>query len=128
MKKSEVNLLRREIWKWYKESGLETKVLYSIPINKLVHFSPKGLKHAISIHHGHPEIELELVKQLPKILVDAYYVGFSPNKDGNPLIFGVHDFYNIVIHKKKIYQIWLRVKETREKAFYYDHGVISELK
>jgi hypothetical protein len=128
MTKSEINLLRIEIWQWVKESGLEGKILYSVPLNKLVHFSHKGLKHAISVHHGYPEIELELVRQLPRILVDAYYVGFSPNKDGNPLIIGVHDFYNIVIHENKIYQIWLKVKETRDKTFYYDHGVISELK
>jgi hypothetical protein len=127
--KDEQNIteLRREIWSWVKKSGLSKRVFFSVPINRLVYFSPKGLKHSISKHHGYPELELMLVLQLPKILVDAYYVGFNPNNRGDLSIAGVHDFYNIVVYEAKIYEIWLKVKETRDKVFYYDHGIIREL-
>lgn len=109
--KDEQNItkLRQEIWNWAKNSGLNKRVFFSVPIGKMVYFSPKGLKHSISKHHGYAELELKLVKQLPKILVDAYYMGFNPNDRGDQSIAGVHDFYNI-------------------KAFYYDHGIIRELK
>jgi hypothetical protein len=123
-----ITKLRQEIWTWAKKSGLNKRVFFSVPINRLVFFSPKGIKHSISMHHGYPELELNLVKQLPKILVDAYYVGFNPNNSGDQSVVGVHDFYNIVVFEAKIYEIWLKVKETKEKAFYYDHGIIRELK
>lgn len=119
--------LRKEVLDYFKSRRIIGRTYYSLPIQKLIHFNKKGLKHLVSRNYNQPNIELNLAKNLPKILSDSFYMGFTPNTKSNKDVLGVHNYYSIGIYQGKIYQVWIKVKETKGLVFMYDFGIIKEL-
>ena len=119
--------LKKEVLEWIKQQKWNKK-FYSVPIQQFIHFTKSGMKHALKRNYKSSNVEIRLIKDIPKILSDSYYMGFSKNtdiKDKNTK--GVHNYYAIVVLDKNIYEVWLKVKETRDKTYFYDHGVIRKI-
>ena len=119
--------LRNEIVEWLKSENFKRKVIFSVPIQKLVYFNKSGMKHAISRNYNFPEIELKVAKIIPEVLSNSFYMGFEKNTKEIPNLKGVHNYYSIIIFEKEIYEIWLKVKETRDLTYFYDYGIIKKL-
>lgn len=120
--------LKKEILEWLKSENWNRRKFFSIPINKIVEFSKSGMKHSISRNYKFPEIELQLTKNIPAILSNSYYLGFDKHsKTADKNIKGVHNYYNIVLFEKQLYEVWLKVKETRDLTYFYDFGIIRKL-
>lgn len=121
--------LREELKKWLKSQRLHNRKFYSLPINRMVEFTNKGMRHAISVNHKkHTEIEIRMIKDIMKILPNSFYMGFDKNENKSKKEEkGVHNFYDIVLFDGALYEVWFKVKETKDKAFFYDHGIISKL-
>lgn len=126
-KNQKINELRSEILAWVKKNKLQQKKFYSIPIRRMVHFPISGFKHSAYRHHKAPEVELQLLKRVHEVLTNSYYVGFEKNTKDERHVKGTHYYYNIVFCGGRLYEIWIKVKETRDKTYFYDLGVIKEL-
>lgn len=67
-------------------------------------------------------------KTLPKLLSDSFYMGFEKDGKQRKGVIGVHNYYSMGIYKGKIYEVWIKIKETKDSTFVYDMGIIKELK
>lgn len=120
--------LKEEIFKWMENEKVNQKKFFSIPINKIVEFNKKGIKHAVSRSYKYPKIELKIIKEIPKILPNSFYMGFDKNtKKGFKNVKGVHNYFDIVLFEGDLYEVWFKVKETRDKTYFYDHGIIKKM-
>lgn len=120
--------LKEEVLKWVKSQGLINRKFFSVPIQKFIEFNTKGLKHAISRNYNYPEIEIQLLKNIPQILPNSHYMGFEKNtKTTDKNIKGVHNYYDIVCFEKELFEVWLKVKETKDKTYFYDFGIIRKI-
>lgn len=120
--------IKAEILEWIKTQKHTSKKFYCVPLQKIVHFNAQGLKHAVSRNYKYPEIELQLTKRVPAIIADSFYMGFDKHtKTEDKNIKGVHNFYNIVVFEKQLYEVWMKVKETRDLTYFYDFGIIKKL-
>jgi len=122
--------VRKEVLKYLEDNKIIGKRLYIVPIQKIVTINKRGIKHVVSKKYGenkHQEIRLRLLKNIPKILSESYYMGFDKNTKSPNQVLGVHNFYAITVYNKKMYEVWLKVKETRDLTFVYDMGIIREI-
>lgn len=120
--------LKEKALLFIKGKSFINKKFFSIPIQKIVEFNAKGIKHAINRNYKFPEIELQLIENIPKILTDAHYMGFEKNtKKTDKNVIGVHNYYNLIVFEGNMYEVWLKVKETRDKTYFYDFGIIRKL-
>ncbi len=120
--------LKEDVLKWIKSEGLINRIFFSIPIQKFVEFNTKGLKHAISRNYKYPEIEIQILKNIPEILPNSHYMGFDINtKTSDKNIKGVHNYYDIVFFKGELFEVWIKVKETKDKTYFYDFGIIRKI-
>lgn len=120
--------LKISVLAWLKEVRKEKRVFFSVPIQQFVEFNYKGLKHSISRNYNFPEIELQIIKNIPNILPNSYYMGFDKNtKKENENVKGVHNYYDIVFFKGNLYEVWFKVKETKDKTYFYDYGIIRKI-
>jgi Large polyvalent protein-associated domain 3 len=109
--------------------GTDNGVHLNVPeIDQIVEFTWKGIKHDLSRAYQNPTTEIKLLKQMPELLISALYLGFDPNEEENKEVRGVHNFVNLASEDQELWQIWLKVKETLDKSFFYDHGIIKEEK
>lgn len=120
--------LRKEILDFVKSQRWYGQKMYSIPIQKFVHFNAKGVKHSISRNYKFPNIELQLAKNIPSLLSDSTYLGFDKNTNTEDInIKGVHNYYNIILFEQQLYEVWIKIKETRDLTYFYDFGIIRKL-
>lgn len=120
--------LKAEILEWVKAQRWTGQKMYSIPIQRFVHFNFKGYKHSVNRNYKYPEIELQLTKNIPAILSNSHYLGFDKNNKKEDInIKGVHNYYNIVMFEQELYEVWIKVKETRDLTYFYDFGIIKKL-
>lgn len=106
------------------------KRLSLIPVKEIITINKKGLKHLMSRNYGKDDnkiVRINLVKNILKILSDAVYVSFEANTKPNNFTKGVHNFYSIAVYQQKIYEVWIKIKETRDLTFVYDIGIIREM-
>lgn len=129
-KKDDLGDIRKAVLKYLDDNKIIGKRLYIVPIQKIVTISKQGIKHVVSKRYGardHQEVRIKLLKNIPKIIVDSYYMGFEKNTKKSENIVGVHNFHAITVYERKIYSVWIKVKETRDLTFVYDMGIIQEL-
>jgi len=127
-KKPTKSELKAELLEWIESQNWNKKSFYSIPIRQFVEFSKKGMKHTINRHYKNPEIELMITKDIMKILPNSHYISFDKNKDSTKKnVIGTHNYYDIVLYENVLYEVWLKVKETKDRTYFYDHGVIRKL-
>lgn len=120
--------LKKELTEWIDSQKWENKKFFSIPIQKFVDFSKKGMQHTASRNYKYPEIELQIAKNIMKILPNSHYMGYSSNTDKKrPEVKGTHNYFDIVSFSGELYEVWFKVKETRDKTYFYDHGIIRKL-
>lgn len=129
MAKTDSHVLK-EVLKYMEENKIIGKRFSVLPVDKIITINKKGIKHLISRKYGSSDnnnVRLQLVKNLPKILSESHYMGFDPDtKTAN--VKGVHNFYALTVYQQRIYEVWIKVKETRDLTFVYDMGIIRELK
>ena len=119
--------LREEMKIWAK-NNLVGKKVYLPEINQIVEFTWKGIKHSLSRSYQNPTTEIKLLKQMPELLISAFYLSFELNEAANQEVRGVHNFVNLATEDDELWQVWLKIKETMDKTFFYDHGIIKEEK
>lgn len=126
MKKSKQEL-RQDLLKWLKAEKWDNKKFFSIPLQRFVYFTKSGFKHTIYRNYKNPEIELQIAKNIPKILPNSLYMGLTKDEKKIESVIGVHNYYDIIAFKGDLYEVWFKVKETKEKTYFYDHGIIRKL-
>ncbi|HRO76957.1 MAG TPA: hypothetical protein PLP27_12520 [Crocinitomicaceae bacterium] len=128
MKKTKEEL-KRELLQWVKNQNWTNRKFVSIPIGQIVEFTASGIKHTISRNYKNfPEVEIQMAKNIMAILPNSFYMGFDRNTDKKRAeLKGVHNFYDIVKFEDSLYEVWFKVKETRDKTYFYDHGIIKKL-
>lgn len=110
------------------------KKFYSVPIRDVFEISKNGVIHALNRNYGKTDelqkIEVELIKNLLEVISNSIYVSFEANNkiSNSDKVKGVHNHYNIVLFNKKLYEVWFKIKETKDKLFFYDLGIIREIK
>lgn len=119
--------IRQYLLNWVKSQDWENKGFYSIPIQKFVYFTKAGFKHTINRSYKYPEVELLLIKRIMEILPNSKFIGFEKDKLGRDNVNGVYNYYAVVCHDDNFYEVWFKVKSTRDKSFFYDHGIIRKL-
>lgn len=121
--------LREEALEWLKSQGKFNRRFYCVAIQSIVSFQYKGLKHAISRNYKYPNVELQIIKIIPEIFTSAHYICFDKNEDLKTIreVRGTHNYYAIVSFELKIYEVWLKIKETKDGYFFYDYGIIRML-
>jgi Large polyvalent protein-associated domain 3 len=122
---STVSEIRKELKDWT-STNLVGKQVFISAINKTIQFTKQGCKHDISRAYKDAVIELALIKKLPGLLTNATFICTDLPKRDDKNVKMIYKFYQMEIHEKRIYQIWLLIKETKEGIFYYDHGLIEK--
>jgi hypothetical protein len=62
-----------------------------------------------------------------EILPNSKFINFEKDKLGRENVNGVYNYYAVVFYKEEYYEVWFKVKSTRDKTFFYDHGIIKKL-
>lgn len=121
----------KEIIKDLKAKRVLNKKFYSVGVG-IYEINKNGLKHALSRTYAKTlegkRIEVELLKNLMLVISNSIYISFDQDMRGKQGVKGVHNYYNIVLYNAALYEVWYKIKETKDKTFFYDMGVIREVK
>lgn len=123
--------LFREILKDLKAKRILDKKFYSVEVG-LYEINKSGLKHAFSRAHAtdknHKKVEAELIKNIMQVITNSIFISFEPDYRGRAGVKGVYNYYNIVLFNGSLYEAWYKIKATKDKTFFYDMGIIREIK
>lgn len=121
----------KEILQELKAKKILNKKFYSVEVG-LYEINKAGLKHSFSRSYSKTSagkaLEFELLKNIMIVLANSIYISFENDYKTRAEVKGVHNYYNIILFKGKLYEVWYKVKETKDKKFFYDMGIIKEIK
>ena len=121
---NDIKNLRIEALEWA-ERNLVGKQIFSTPIQKFIYFSGNGVDHALSNNYEYAEIEFKIIKQLPRILLEAQYAGDEKNYKKSKL--GrerFHTFYTLAEVDGILHKVWIKAIEyTNKRIYFYDFGI-----
>lgn len=121
----------KEILKDLKAKKVLNKKFYSVGVG-IYEINKNGLKHALSRTYSKTiegkKLESELLKNIMVVISNSIYISFDQDTRGKQGVKGVHNYYNIVLFNGSLYEVWYKIKETKDKTFFYDMGVIREIK
>lgn len=121
----------KEIMKDLKVKRVLNKKFYSVEVG-IYEINKNGLKHCLSRTYSKTiegkRMEAELLKNIMSVISNSIYISFDQDERGKQGVKGVHNYYNIVLFNGTLYEVWYKIKETKDKKFFYDMGIIREIK
>lgn len=121
----------KEILKDLKSKKVLNKKFYSVEVG-IYEINKSGLKHSLSRTYAKTQqgkkIEVELLRNIMSVISNSIYISFDKDARGKQGVKGVHNYYNIVLFNGALYEVWYKIKETKDKKFFYDMGIIREIK
>jgi hypothetical protein len=119
-----ISQIKEQVKKWIKEN-LVGKQIFHPQLEQIIEFNKRGLKHTLARVYQPFDIKLKAIYQLENLLILSELKNSERDKLNRPEIKQIHTFYSKAIIDDIEFEFWLKVRETNNGTYFYDHGIVK---